>query len=220
MPKIRGLLLDIDGTLVDSNDAHARAWEKAFAEAGMPIRFGQVRPLIGMGGDKLVPRVSGLDAESGLGKQISDRRGEIFLTEFAPGLRPCRGARELLDLLKARGLKLAVATSAKKKELGPLLKVCGADRVIDAKTSSDDADNSKPDPDIIQAALAEVGLSPGEVMLLGDTPYDVEAATRAGVRTIALRCGGWDDGALGGAAAIYDDPQDLADHLDESPLGR
>jgi HAD superfamily hydrolase (TIGR01509 family) len=218
MPAIRGVLLDLDGTLVDSNDDHARAWVKAFTEAGLAIRFEQVRPLIGMGGDKLIPRVSGLDPESKLGKQISDRRGDIFLNEFVPGLRPCRGARELLDLLKARGLKLAVATSAKKKELGPLLKVCGADRVIEAKTSSDDADNSKPDPDIVHATLDRIGLPPGEAILLGDTPYDIEAATRAGVRTIAVRCGGWDDDALAGAVAIYDDPQDLADHIDQSPL--
>lgn len=218
MKAVRGVLLDIDGTLVDSNDAHARAWVKALAEAGHPIKFEAVRPLIGMGGDKLLPRVSGIDAESEPGKRISERRGDLFLTEFLPQLRPCRGAEKLLDLLKARGLKLVVATSAKKKEMGPLLKVCGADRVIDDKTSSDDAENSKPDPDIIHAALEQIGLSADEVVMLGDTPYDIEAATKAGVRTIALRCGGWADAALGGAVAIYDDPQDLADHIDESPL--
>ena len=220
MTTIRGVLLDIDGTLVGSNDAHARAWVKAFAEAGLTIRFEQVRPLIGMGSDKLIPRVSGIDPESKIGKRISERRGDIFLKEFVPELRPCRGAKELLDRLKARGMKLVVATSAKKKELDPLLKVCGTDRVIEAQTSSDDAENSKPDPDIVHAALKQIDLPAGEVVLLGDTPYDVEAATKAGVRMVAVRCGGWDDDALGGAAAIYDDPQDLVDHFDESPFGR
>jgi phosphoglycolate phosphatase-like HAD superfamily hydrolase len=139
-----------------------------------------------MGGDKLLPKACGLDAESDEGKRVNDRR-------------------------------LAVASSAKEDELGPLLKVCGADRVVEAATSSDDADRSKPDPDIVRAALDRVGLPPDEVVLIGDTPYDVEAGRRAGVRVIALRCGGWGDADLR-ADAVYDDPADLAADLDRSPL--
>ena len=112
---------------------------------------------------------------------------------------------------------MAAASSAKKDELGPLLKVCGADRVIHAATSSDDAEESKPDPDILHAALKQIGLPAAAVVMLGDTPYDVEAARRAGVRVIALRCGGWSDSDLA-ADAIYDDPADLARHIDRSPL--
>ena len=215
MKPIRGVLLDVDGTLVDSNDAHAHAWVKALAESGREVSFATVRPLIGMGGDKLLPKVCGLDAESREGKRISDRRGEIFLGEFLPKLRPCRGARELLDLLDKRGIRMVVASSAKKDELDPLLKICGADQVIESATSSDDAENSKPDPDILNAALKSLGLPADEVLMLGDTPYDVEAARRAGVRVIALRCGGWSDADIK-ADAVYADPADLAEHIDRS----
>ncbi len=217
MKAVRGILLDVDGTLVASNDAHAHAWMKALAESGRTVAFGDVRRLIGMGGDKLLPTVCGLDAESREGKRVSARRGEIFLAEYLPHLRPCRGARELLALLAERGYKLVVASSATEDELGPLLKVCGADRVVEAATSSDDAAESKPDPDILHAALKEIGLPATEVVMLGDTPYDVEAARRAGVRVIALRCGGWADADLA-ADAIYDDPADLARNIDQSLL--
>ena len=219
MKPVRGVLLDIDGTLVESNDAHAHAWVEALAESGRAVAFETVRPLIGMGGDKLLPKVCGLDAESGEGKRISDRRQAIFLGKYLPHLRPTRGAGELLGLLKGRGLRLAVASSAKKDELEPLLKICGADGVIEAATSSDDADRSKPDSDIVRAALGQLGLPPDEVVLIGDTPYDVEAARKAEVRVIALRCGGWGDADLK-ADAVYDDPADLAAYLDRSPLAR
>jgi HAD superfamily hydrolase (TIGR01509 family) len=218
MKTVRGILLDIDGTLVESNDAHAHAWVKALAESGRDGTFAAVRPLIGMGGDKLLPEVCGLDAESNEGKKVSDRRGEIFLAEYLPHLKPCRGAKHLLALLKARGLTLAVASSAKEVELGPLLKICGADQVIESATSSD-ADESKPDPDILHAALKKVGLSADEAVMLGDTSYDVEAARKAGVRVIALRCGGWGDADLK-ADAVYDDPADLTSHLDTSLVRR
>jgi phosphoglycolate phosphatase-like HAD superfamily hydrolase len=113
---------------------------------------------------------------------------------------------------------LVVASSAKADELSGLLKVCGADEWIHAKTSSDDADRSKPDPDIVQAALEEIGLPAGEVLMLGDTPYDVEAATRAGVGVLALRYRGWADAELAGAVAVYDNPADLLARFDKSPL--
>lgn len=217
MKPVRGVLLDIDGTLVESNDAHAQAWVEALAEAGRPVPFETVRPLIGMGGDKLLPKVAGIDAESGEGKRIGARRGAIFLKEYLPHLRPTRGAEDLLRRLSDRQLKLAVASSSKKAELGPLLKVCGADKYIHAATSSDDAENSKPDPDILHAALGEIDLPTDEVVLLGDTPYDIAAARKAGVRVIALRCGGWTDADLP-ADAVYDDPAQLAGQLERSPL--
>lgn len=213
------VLLDIDGTLVDSNDAHAQAWIKALAEAGVAIEFMTVRRLIGKGGDKLLPEVSGIDAESEQGKAISKRRGEIFQKDYLPGLKPFPRAKGLLARMKQAGLQLAVASSAKKGELKGLLKVCGADEFIEASTSSDDAENSKPDPDIVHAALGRLGQPPGKVVLLGDTPYDLEASRRAGIRMIAVRCGGWDDADLKGAVQIYDDPADLLARFDDSPFG-
>ena len=220
MKSIRGVLLDIDGTLVDSNDAHAHAWVDALAEGGRTVAFDVVRRLIGKGGDKLLPEISGVDAESAEGKKIGERRGEIFKQKYLPALRPTPGAGELLALFKARGLRRVVASSAKEAELGPLLAVCGGGDLVESATTSDDADNSKPDPDIIRAALGRIGLSADEVLMLGDTPYDIEAAGKAGVRTVALRCGGWGDAGLAGAEAVYDDPHDLARRFEDTPFGR
>jgi HAD superfamily hydrolase (TIGR01509 family) len=206
----RGVLLDVDGTLLDSNDAHARSWAEVFERHGMHIGFDRVRPLIGEGGDKLLPQLTGLDADSARGKELSAERRKLFLEKFLPTLRPTRGARTLVEQIKAKGLSVVIATSANGKELAALLRQAGVEDLIERATSSDDG-ASKPDPDIVRAALEEAKLAPDEAVMVGDTPYDIEAAARAGVRTIALRCGGWwDDAALGGALAIYDDPAALA----------
>lgn len=215
------VLLDIDGTLIDSNDAHARAWVDAPAAHGYVVPFAQVRPLIGMGGDKLLPDLTGLDPESGEARRIGDTRSEIFLRRELPVLRPTPGARELLEHIKAQGLELVVATSAKEDEVGALLEQAGVADLIEAAASADDAERSKPDPDIVLAALRAVRRPASHSVMIGDTPYDVEAATRARVPIIALRCGGgWDDVALAGALAIYDHPADLLARFEESVLAR
>ena len=214
------VIFDIDGTLVDSNPAHAEAWVRALAERGYQIELSRVRPLIGMGSDKLLPALIGISADSDEGRALSDRRREIFLDDFVPTLRPTRGARELLEWLRDERKTLAVATSAHSEELKALLRVAGATKLIDASTTSDDVDRSKPDPDIVQAAVQRTGCSPADVVMIGDTPYDVEAARRAGIGIIALRCGGWDDSALDGALAVYDDPGDLLERYDLSPFKR
>jgi HAD superfamily hydrolase (TIGR01509 family) len=218
LKQIRGVILDVDGTLVDSNDAHARAWVEALAEHGIEVAFEEVRPLIGMGGDKLLPEVSGIREDTPEGEKIGERRGEIFKERYLPSLKAFPSARELLRRMRDEGLKLVVASSAKEDELNPLLKIAGASDLVEEKTSSDDAERSKPDPDIVKAALESSGLGPGEVVMLGDTPYDVESASRAGVRVVAVRSGGWGDGDLSGAIAIYDDTADLLAHYDSSPL--
>jgi HAD superfamily hydrolase (TIGR01509 family) len=217
---IKAILFDIDGTLVDSNDAHAYAWVEAFGEAGITVDFGSVRRCIGMGGDKLMPTVSGLAEDSARGQRIAARRMEIFKAKHLPTLEPFPGARDLVAAVKARGLTAVAASSAKKDELKALLQVAGADSLLDAATSSDDAEESKPDPDIVHAALTRAKAQAKQAMMIGDTPYDVEAATRAGVAVIAFRCGGWDDIDLRGAIAIYDGPWDLLATLDASPLAR
>jgi HAD superfamily hydrolase (TIGR01509 family) len=209
----------VDGTLVDSNDAHARAWVAAFADYGIAVDFTQVRRRIGMGGDRLMPELSGVGEESAQGAAIAKRRSEIFAEEFLPHLRPFPGAGDLVGELKARGYTVVAASSAKRDELQPLLAVAGANLLMDESTSSDDADNSKPDPDIIQAALKRAHASPAEAVMIGDTPYDAEAASRAGIAIIAFRCGGWADDDLRGATAIYDGPWDLLVKLDGSLFG-
>jgi HAD superfamily hydrolase (TIGR01509 family) len=218
LKQIRGVILDVDGTLVDSNDAHAHAWVDALAEHGIDVEFEKVRSLIGKGGDKLLPEVSGIEEETPEGESISKRRGEIFKERYLPKLKAFPSARELLQRMRDEGLKLVVASSAKEDELNPLLKIAGATGLVEEKTSSDDAENSKPDPDIVKAALDSAGFAPDEAVMLGDTPYDIESASRAGVRVIALRSGGWKDADLSGAIAIYDDPADLLARYESSPL--
>jgi HAD superfamily hydrolase (TIGR01509 family) len=209
--RVRGVLLDVDGTLLDSNDAHARSWAEVFKRHGMDIGFERVRPLIGEGSDKLLPQLTGIDADSAEGKALSAERRKLFLESYLPNLRPTGGARTLVERLKTNGLRVVIATSAGKEELNLLLRQAGVDDLIDRATGSD-AGASKPDPDIVSAALEQAKVPPDEAVMVGDTPYDVEAAKRAGVQTIALRCGGWwDDAALAGAVAIYDDPASLGE---------
>jgi HAD superfamily hydrolase (TIGR01509 family) len=216
---VEAVLLDIDGTLLDSNDAHAQAWSDALREAGHEIGSEAVRPLVGMGSDKLLPQLTGLDAEHGEGKQLVERRKEVFAKEYLPTVRPFPAARDLLDRMRADGLRLVVATSASGEELAGLLHALGAEWLLDEAASKSDADRSKPDPDIVRAALDKAGVGPARCVMLGDTPYDVEAATRAGVRVIALRCGGWGDDELRGAAAVYDDPKELLAYYESSLIG-
>lgn len=216
-PTIRGILLDIDGTLLDSNDAHARAFEKAFAEHGLEIPFDHIRPLVGMGSDKLIPSLTGFEHDSDRGEEVSARKKGIFEERYLPQLEPTRGARALLERFLADGLTLVVATSAGGDEMKGLLEQAGIEDLIHDATSSGEVESSKPDPDVIGAAIKKSKLDPEELLMIGDTPYDIEAAAKAKVRTVALRCGGWwDDGALAGAVAIFDDPEDL---LANWPLG-
>ena len=218
---LRTVLLDVDGTLIDSNDGHARAWVGALRAHGYVVPFEQVRPLIGMGGDKLMPALTGLDPKSAEAERIGETRSELFLDEELRSLQPTRGARSLLEHLLGVGFELVVATSAKEDEVRALLEQAGVSDLIQLASSADDAERSKPDPDIVQAALRLSGSQAAHSAMLGDTPYDVEAAARARVPAIALRCGGWwDDAALARAMALYDDPADLLAHFDDSPLAR
>jgi HAD superfamily hydrolase (TIGR01509 family) len=214
----RCVLLDIDGTLVDSNDAHAQAWVDTFAEFGMEVGFRRVRPLIGMGGDRLLSEAAGVERSSELGERLSAYRTDLFLKKYLPTLHPFPGIRPLLRQMKAEGLELVVATSANRAEAEGLLDLAGIDDLVGPVTGADDAERSKPAPDILDAALEAGTCAPGSAIFLGDTPYDVEAAVRLGVPVVALRCGGWSDRELEGAIAIFDDPADLLAHFHESPF--
>jgi HAD superfamily hydrolase (TIGR01549 family) len=206
------VLFDVDGTLIDSNKAHAQAWTEALREHGVVVDVDRIRPLIGMGGDKLLPAAAQTSAESELGKAITRRKKEIF-DRLLPGLRPTRGARPLLEFLGEQRVKVVIATSADDREVRALLERAGVHDLIHEGASKDDAAESKPDPDIVQAALARAGSPPHGTVMIGDTPYDIEAAARAGIQAIALRCGGyWPDSQLKGAVAIFDDPDALLAH--------
>jgi HAD superfamily hydrolase (TIGR01509 family) len=218
MNVVRAVLLDVDGTLIDSNDAHARAWVDAGSEFGRAIAFADVRPLIGMGGDKVLPRLTGLDEDSHEGTRILARRGEIFRERYLPGLVALPGAVDLVRRLRADGKTLVVATSASEEDLEALLEQVGLEDILTEATNSDDADASKPAPDIVEAALEKAGEAAANVVMIGDTPYDVAAALRAGVPIIGVRCGGWTDDDLRGAAAVYDDPAAILRDYDRSIL--
>ncbi|HEX7665634.1 MAG TPA: HAD family hydrolase [Polyangiaceae bacterium] len=215
----RGVLLDIDGTFLDSNDAHAGAFADAIAEEKLDVPFARVRPLIGMGSDKLLPAL-GIQPESRVAAHVKRRKKEIFRTKYLPRLGPCPGARDLLAHMKALEMKLVVATSAPNEELDQLLRAGKIADLIDHEATSSDADDSKPDPDIVEAAITKSKLGRETLIMIGDTPYDVEAATRAHVPIIALRCGGWKDDELKGAIEIFDDPRDLLVHFDASALAQ
>jgi HAD superfamily hydrolase (TIGR01509 family) len=216
--RIRGVIVDIDGTLINSNDAHARAWVQALGQFDIYVPFPEVRRLIGMGGDKLLPAIAHIEEDSRLGQKISERRSQIFSREYLPVLHAFPKTRELLTKIRDAGIALAVASSARKEELEPFLRLANVLDLIEGATSSADAESSKPDPDIVQAALRKLELDPGRVLMIGDTPYDIEAASRAGMGTIAFRCGGRSDHDLSGALAIYDGPADLLAQFDASPL--
>jgi HAD superfamily hydrolase (TIGR01509 family) len=217
--KPRAVLLDVDGTLIDSNDAHAAAWVDVGREFGFDIDFSHVRRLIGKGGDKVLPELTGLEEDDERGAKMKERRGEIFRERYLATLRPFPHARELLERMREDGLTLSVATSASKEDMGALLEQAGIEDLIEERTSSSDAEESKPDPDIVEAALEAAGVTAEEAVMLGDTPYDVEAARRAGVRCVAVRCGGWGDADLADAVAVYDDPADLLRRYEQSPFG-
>lgn len=217
---LRGVIFDVDGTLVDSNDAHAQSWVDTFAEAGYDVPFDVVRPLIGMGGDKLLPKTIGIKADSEEGKKLTRRRSEIFHEEYLPRLKPLAGSRDLVLRVRSDKMKAIVATSAKDEELQSLLKAAQVADLMGEKATASDAKRSKPDPDIVHAAIEESELPPSDLVMIGDTPYDIEAATRAGLRVIAFRSGGWKDPDLKGAVEIYDGPADLLHNYDRSLLGR
>jgi HAD superfamily hydrolase (TIGR01509 family) len=218
MKKTSGIIFDVDGTLVDSNHQHAMAWLEAFQAAGLDVAYHRIRRLIGKGSDKLFPELTGESLDSPEGKAISEDCKRIFKQKYLPQIRAFDQADALVRRLRQSGLKLAVASSARREDLEALLKIAGSPELLETSTTSKEADRSKPDPDIVAAALEKLGTPPDETIMIGDTPYDIESATRAGVGVIAFRCGGWGDDHLQRALAIYDDPADLLAHFDRSPF--
>ena len=217
---IRSVILDIDGTLLFSNEAHARAYVDAANELGFdapPVE--EVLRLIGMGGDKLIPRAFGFSQEEERGKRLDERKGNIFRGRYLHSLRPTPGTRELLERLRRDGCGLVVATSANEEDLDGLLRQAQVKDLIEDATSGGEVDASKPDPDVVHAALGQAGVAADEAVMIGDTPYDVEAATRAGVAIIGVRSGGWDDQALRGAIAVFADPADILANYERTPFG-
>jgi phosphoglycolate phosphatase-like HAD superfamily hydrolase len=219
MPK--ATIFDVDGTLVDSVDLHARAWQEALARFGHPVTFEQVRGQIGKGGDQLIPVFLSEAEQRDHGAAMEEWRGKLFRSQYLPLVRPFSAVPELFRRVREAGLKIAVASSAKASELDVYLAIAGIADLIDAATSSEDVGQSKPAPDTFQLALQKLGIEAHEAVAIGDTPYDAEAAGRAGIRTIGLLSGGFTEAALrqAGCVAVYPGPGALLACFDQSPLG-
>ena len=219
---IRALLCDIDGTLVQSNWLHARAWKDALGELGLNIEVEELRRQIGKGGDELIPVFVPWWRQKHVEEPLKELRKFIFQTDYLHQVQPIARVRELLLRLKDAGIRLALASSASKEDLQTYKGLAHIGDLIEEETSADDADHSKPHPDIFQATLERLKLRPTEALALGDTPYDAEAAGKAGVWTIGVTTGGWspEDLLAAGCIEVYQDVGDLLDHFDESALVR
>ncbi len=218
---IGAVLFDVDGTLIDSNDLHATAWREAFLNFGIDIPAGEIRQQIGKGGDNLIPTLVPSLSEQER-QRIDDYRSELFKREYLPRVVPFPGVRALFERIVADGKKIVLASSAKGAEVEFHLNVIGAGDLVAATTSADDVEHSKPFPDIFAAALKKLQpLGPDKVVVVGDSPFDVEAARKLGIRVIGVRSGGFPDEVLlaAGAAQLYDGPQDLLAGYENSLLG-
>jgi HAD superfamily hydrolase (TIGR01549 family) len=215
---LRGVLLDVDGTFIDSNDAHTHAWIEAMGMEGYQVAFEKVRPLIGMGADKVLPAVLGIAKETAEGKRISQHRKDIFKQRYLPHLKAFPKTLDLLE--RMQGLKLIIATTAEPDELQGLLALIGpnASTLFADAVTAHEAKKSKPDGDVVQAALERSGYRPDELVMIGDTAYDIEAAAKVGIQTIAFHSGGWSDKDLAQAIARYDGPADLLARYETSVL--
>ena len=218
---VRAVLFDIDGTLADSNELHVRAWLEAFQARGLETTPEAVHAQIGKGADLLVPAlVPGADDK--LAEALGEEHGAIFKAKYLGRVKPFSGAHDLLAQTKVSGRRVVLASSASKAELDHYVRLLRAEDIVDAGTSVDDVETSKPAPDIFAVALKRVGVRADEAAAVGDSPYDVEAAGKCGVATVALRSGGFSDEALleAGATALYDDAASLLAAFDASPLAK
>lgn len=212
------VLFDIDGTLVDSNYLHIDAWDRAFVEAGHPVDVWRIHRAIGMDSGKLLERLLGEDAEA-VGDTVKQAHARNY-SETTDRLRAFASARELLSELSRRGHRVVLATSAPQEELDALLAVLDVPDAVDAVTSGEDVEAAKPEPDLVNVAVERAQVTPERALLVGDSVWDIYSASRAGVRSVGVRSGGYSSEELlaAGAVAVYDDVADLLAHLEESPI--
>jgi HAD superfamily hydrolase (TIGR01509 family) len=220
---IKAVIFDVDGTLVNSVDLHARAWQEALAHFGKHFAFERVRYQIGKGGDQLMPVFLSEEELEEFGEELEKYRGELFKREYLPRVKGFPAVRELFQRVKDEGLSIALASSAKGEELESYKKLARIEDLVEEETSADDAEKSKPHPDIFEAALERLGdTRPSEAVVVGDTPYDAEAAGKIGLRTVGLLSGGFpeEDLRAAGCDPVYRDAADLLANYDTSPLAK
>jgi HAD superfamily hydrolase (TIGR01509 family) len=216
--RYRGVLLDVDGTLVASNDAHAHAWAEAFADAGHDVPYARVRSLIGMGGEHLIEEVVGIPRDTRAHRKLSEHRSKLFRDRWLEKVTPLRGSRELVLRLRSAGYLLVIASSAKDEELAPLLEIAGVADLDLPRATSSDVEHSKPDPDILEAALRRLPVERSRAVLVGDTPFDVRAGRDASLDVIAVTTGGFSIEQLAGAVAVFDGPAGILARWEASPF--
>ncbi|HWI22217.1 MAG TPA: HAD family hydrolase [Baekduia sp.] len=211
-------ILDVDGTLVDTNYQHALAWYMAFREHGITVPIWRAHRHIGMGGDQLVPALAGDEVEAELGDDLRTAESVLFRASIQT-TSAFDGARALLEELKDRGVPMVLASSANQQEAEHYLDLLDARDLVDGWTTAADVDATKPEPDLILAAMQKIDVQ--EAVMIGDTPWDVRAAERAGVPTITVLTGGFSEQELmeAGAVAVFESIDELRERLDETPLG-
>jgi HAD superfamily hydrolase (TIGR01509 family) len=219
---LKAVLCDIDGTLLDSNAFHAEAWQRSLAEFGYPADFEAIVKQIGKGGDYLLPCFVPEDKLPGIEKEINKFRKDLFHREYIDRIVPFADARRLLERMRQEGLRIAVATSSEKSDLEAFKTLLKIHDLIEEDATADDAENAKPEPDIFLAALKSLDIKADEALALGDTPWDVEAAKKAGLGTVAVQSGGWKREELeeAGAIAVYVDVADIVRNFEKSPFCR
>lgn len=224
---LKAVIFDMDGTLLDSVDHHAQAWQDAFRDFGYSFDLQVIRKEIGKGGDQLLPVFLSEEDIEAKGKELEAHRSDLLKRDHLDQIKPFPEVRALFQRLSDDGVRTILASSSKSDELKVYQGIAGIEGLVGGTVSSEDAENSKPEPDIFHAALEKLpGIAAADIVVIGDTPHDANAAGKAGLRTLGVLCGGVDAGTLtqAGCIGLYRDPADLLMHytdwMDADPGAR
>jgi HAD superfamily hydrolase (TIGR01549 family) len=216
------VIFDIDGTLVDSVDLHAQAWQETFRHFGREVPFPVLRHQIGRGADQLLPLFFSSEELESFGKELEKHRSGLYKRLYLPDVKAFPKVRELFERIKSDGKLIALASSSAKEEADYYKHLANIEDLVEAEVCSEDVENSKPAPDVFTVALRRIGRDSHDVLVVGDTPYDAEAAAKSNLRSVGVLCGGFAEQELldAGTIAIFRDPEHLLARYDNSPLAQ